>query len=82
VVPYGLALCTIHHSAYDADIVGVRPDLVVEVRHDVLVETDGPMLRHGLQEMAGVRLLQPRERAARADVAALEERYEQFRAAG
>jgi putative restriction endonuclease len=82
VVPNGLSLCKIHHSAYDQDIIGVRPDLVVEVREDILAEVDGPMLRHGLQEMAGVRLLVPRVRSAHPDKQALEERYEQFRAAG
>jgi putative restriction endonuclease len=79
VVPNGLGLCKIHHSAYDQDIVGVRPDLVVEVRQDILKEIDGPMLRHGLQEMAGARLVVPRTRAARPDRSALEERYEEFR---
>jgi putative restriction endonuclease len=73
-----LALCKIHHAAYDRDIVAVRPDLIVQVRHDVLAEIDGPMLRHGLQEMDGVPLLVPRRREARPDRAALEERYEAF----
>jgi hypothetical protein len=31
---------------------GIRPDLVVEVRRDVLEETDGPMLKYGLQRIA------------------------------
>jgi putative restriction endonuclease len=79
VVPNGLGLCKIHHGAYDRNIIGVRPDLVVEVRHDILKEIDGPMLRHGLQEMAGVRLVAPRARAAQPDRSALEERYEEFR---
>jgi len=81
VVPNGLALCKIHHAAYDQDIIGVRPDLVVDVREDVLAEIDGPMLRHGIQEMKGVRLTVPRERAARPDRQRLEERYEHFRLA-
>jgi putative restriction endonuclease len=82
VVPNGLALCKIHHAAYDRDIVGVRPDLVVEVRRDILDEIDGPMLEHGLKEMAGVRLSVPRQREARPHTDLLEERYEQFRRAG
>jgi putative restriction endonuclease len=49
------------------------------VRRDVLDEIDGPMLRHGLQEMAGVRILLPQARDARPDRDALEERYEGFR---
>jgi putative restriction endonuclease len=82
VVPNGLALCKIHHAAYDRDILGVRPDLIVEIRADILREIDGPMLQHGLQEMAGVRLHVPRSPHARPDPDSLEERYEQFRAAG
>ena len=82
VVPNGLSLCKIHHAAYDGNILGVRPDLVVEVKPKILAEIDGPMLRHGLQEMSGATLLVPRARDAQPDRARLEERYEQFRAAG
>lgn len=82
VVPNGLSLCKIHHSAFDANIVGIRPDLVVEVREDVLEERDGPMLRHGIQELHRAKLLVPRRNADRPDAAFLEERYEEFRRAG
>jgi putative restriction endonuclease len=82
VVPNGLAMCKIHHAAFDRNIIGIRPDLVVEVRQDILDEVDGPMLRHGRQEMAGVHLSAPAQRAARPDRQNLEERYESFRLAG
>lgn len=81
IVPNGLSLCKIHHAAYDQNLLGVRPDLVIEVRSDVRAEIDGPMLLHGLQEMAGVRLTLPRARTAQPDPARLEERYEEFRRA-
>jgi putative restriction endonuclease len=81
VVPNGLALCKIHHAAFDRDILGVRPDLIVEVCQPVLREIDGPMLRHGLQEMNGIRLTVPRSRDSVPDKERLEQRYEQFRAA-
>lgn len=81
VVPNGLAMCKIHHAAYDANIIGIRPDHVVEVRRDVLAEIDGPMLRHGLQEMHGVTIELPRSRRDHPDPARLEERYAQFRSA-
>jgi putative restriction endonuclease len=32
VVPNGPALCTLHHAAFDGQILGVRPDYTVEVR--------------------------------------------------
>jgi putative restriction endonuclease len=82
VVPNGLALCKIHHAAYDRNILGVRPDLQVDVQPRVLAEIDGPMLRHGLQEMAGVRLLVPRRVDAQPDPDRLGERYREFRAVG
>jgi putative restriction endonuclease len=82
VVPNGLALCKIHHAAYDHNVIGVRPDLVIEVQQKVLNEIDGPMLRHGLQEMAGVRLAVPKNHAARPDRDRLAERYEMFKEAG
>lgn len=82
VVPNGLSLCKIHHAAFDNNIVGIRPDLVVEIRRDVLEKVDGPMLRHGLQDMNGTLLTVPRERRLQPDSQRLEERYERFLAAG
>jgi putative restriction endonuclease len=81
IVPNGLSLCKIHHAAYDQNFVGVHPDLHIEVRRDVLEERDGPMLLHGIQQLAGVRLTVPRSAAARPDPDRLEERYEEFRQA-
>lgn len=78
VVANGLSLCKMHHAAYDANFLGIRPDLAVEVRSDLLHEVDGPMLVHGLQKMAGVRLVRPRSRWARPDPGRLEERYAKF----
>ncbi|GIH26771.1 HNH endonuclease [Acrocarpospora phusangensis] len=80
-VSNGMALCKIHHAAYDQNILGVRPDLVIEVRADILAEIDGPMLKHGLQEMNNLSLSVPRRRADRPNPELVEERYEAFRAA-
>jgi putative restriction endonuclease len=77
----GLSLCKIHHAAYDTQILGVDPEYTVHIRRDVLDEADGPMLRYGLQEMEGQRILLPRSDAKRPNPAYLEERYAQFRAA-
>lgn len=83
VVPNGMAMCKIHHAAYDAGILGVRPDLTLHIRQDILDTVDGPMLRHGLQEMHDHRLLViPRSRAARPDLHRLERRYAEFLTAG
>jgi len=78
VVPNGMAMCKIHHAAYDRGILGVRPDYVVEVRRDVLDEVDGPMLKHGIQEIHGWRINLPRRSVDLPDRALLEQRYNAF----
>jgi len=79
----GLALCKIHHAAFDADILGIRPDRravgVVEIRADLLHEVDGPMLLHGLQGHHGQPLrVTPSDVSERPDRELLEQRYEEF----
>jgi putative restriction endonuclease len=79
----GLALCKIHHAAYDCLVLGISPDLVVEIRADLLEEIDGPMLEHGLKGRHGQPLMAvPKVRAERPDRDLLAERYDAFRAAG
>lgn len=87
-VKNGMAMCKIHHAAFDGYFLGIRPgtagsgNLRVEIRQDLLDEVDGPMLRHGLQELNGRDLMKiPRQRAARPDRELLEQAYEAFRAA-
>jgi putative restriction endonuclease len=82
IVPNGVAMCAIHHRAFDAYVLAVRPDYTVEVRPDVLAEHDGPTLQHALQSLHGELIQLPRHRAERPDRDLLEERYERFRAAG
>jgi putative restriction endonuclease len=82
IVPNGLALCKLHHAAFDRHILGVRPDLVVEIREDILREHDGPMLVHGLKDFQAQRLMVvPRSEEQRPNRDFLAERYELFRKA-
>lgn len=75
----GLALCKIHHAAYDTRILGVRPDLVVQIRTDILGETDGPLLENGLKALHGRNLVAvPRSSRERPDRDLLAVRYERF----
>jgi len=78
VVPNGLALCKLHHAAFDQDFIAVRPDLVIQVRRDILEEDDGPMLVHGLQEFHDRRILVPRRAEERPGTELLAERYRRF----
>jgi putative restriction endonuclease len=43
-VKNGLSLCSIHHRAFDQDLVGVAPDYRVHVSRRLLDDEDGPML--------------------------------------
>jgi putative restriction endonuclease len=78
IVPNGLALCKIHHAAYDSDIIGISPDYLVKVREDVLDEIDGPMLKYGLQAMEGNKIRFPKNKSDYPDRDRLDIRYKQF----
>ena len=82
MISNGLALCKLHHSAFDQNIIGIRPDLMIEVSERVLNEIDGPMLLHGLQGFHGATIQVPRSKEQKPKTSFLEERYEAFRAAG
>ena len=82
-VSNGLALCKLHHAAFDQNILGINPSLVVEIREDILREVDGPMLKHGLQELDGQHLLYvPKSKGLRPNEEFLSERYAEFKRAG
>jgi putative restriction endonuclease len=80
-VPNGLSLCRIHHGAYDVGILGVDADYKIHLRSDILNEIDGPMLRHGLQEIHGGTLAVPRATRHKPNREFLAERFIRFRAA-
>ena len=77
----GIALCAIHHLAYDRNLMGIDPTGVVHIASRLLDEIDGPMLSNGLQSFHGGRLLLPQRKADRPDPVRLELRYDRFRAA-
>ncbi len=80
-VPNGLALCRIHHGAYDTNIMGVASDHRIHIRSDILAEVDGPMLRHGLQDMHGAAIAVPKSLALQPNSEYLAERFARFKAA-
>ncbi len=81
VVSNGVALCKLHHAAFDRFFFAIRPDYVIEVRQSILMESDGPMLVVGLQQINGQMIYLPSKAAEAPDRARLEHRYEQFRQA-
>mgnify|MGYP000751097885 CR=1 FL=1 len=78
IVPNGLALCRIHHGAYDEFLIGIRPDFTVHVAEDVLEEIDGPILQHGLKGIAEQQIQVPKSKHARPDPSRLLWKYERF----
>jgi putative restriction endonuclease len=77
VVPNGLSLCSIHHRAFDQQLVGVSPDYTVHVSKRLLEEEDGPMLEllKGFHTQA---IVVPSRTAWRPDRERLAERFERF----
>lgn len=78
MVSNGLSLCKIHHAAYDQNMLGISPDYEVRIDHKLLLEVDGPMLRHGLQDMHGSTLVVPPRRADQPDRDRLAQRFAEF----
>src|SRR5215207_5968769 len=74
----GLALCAIHHLAFDRNVLGIDPDGVVHIARRLLDETDGPMLRAGLQGFHGEAIARPYRRDDQPDPVRLEARFERF----
>jgi putative restriction endonuclease len=80
-VTNGISLCTLHHTAFDKMLIGVRPDKepIIEVHPRVLHDEDGPTLIHALQGLHGQRMELPSRKAYYPDRDRLAERYRQFK---
>ncbi|MDX1639015.1 MAG: HNH endonuclease [Balneolaceae bacterium] len=80
-VDNGMALCKIHHTAFDRYILGVTPDFKIKVRNDILEEHDGPMLKHGLQELHNRKLILPKSKKLWPNQEYLDWRFKRFQTA-
>jgi len=76
-VSNGISLCTIHHRAFDQNLVGVSPDYEVRVSRRLLDEDDGPMLEL-LKQFDRGRLQVPRRTEHKPDRDRLADRFERF----
>lgn len=74
----GICLCKIHHSAYDATLLGIDTDFSIHIRADVMQESDGPMLKYGLQEMHGKDIILPSQQDHWPDLSRLSHRFHEF----
>lgn len=82
VIPNGLALCKLHHAAFERNILGISPDCIIDIRRDILEEEDGPMLRYGLQDIRGHSISTPSVADWKPDRDLLAIRYEEFQKTG
>ncbi len=47
---------------YDQNTLGINPDYTIKIRHDILQETDGPMLKYGIQLFDNKNLILPKDK--------------------
>ncbi len=81
IVSNGMALCKLHHAAFDQFFFAVTPDYQVVVRPSILAESDGPMLIVGLQQIHGSTIVLPGREDQRPDRDRLALRFDRFRQA-
>lgn len=77
-VDNGIALCKLHHAAFDSLLLGVTPDYIVKVRTDILNEKDGPMLQYGLKELHSKKMILPSSNNLWPNRDFLDRRYQKF----
>jgi putative restriction endonuclease len=80
IISNGLSLCSIHHKAFDNDLVGVSPDYEVHVSRALMDDDDGPMLDL-LKGFHQQKIHLPSRRASRPDPERLAVRFDRFSAA-
>jgi putative restriction endonuclease len=78
MVDNGIALCKLHHAAFDSFFIGISPDYIVEIRPDILDEDDGPMLLHGFKGLNKNKIILPVSKSFWPNKEFLERRYQKF----
>jgi putative restriction endonuclease len=81
IIVNGLALCKLHHAAFDSYFIGVSPNYKICVRNDLLDEFDGPMLQYGIKQLHGNTLILPNDKKNHPKQEFLEWRFDRFRKA-
>jgi putative restriction endonuclease len=76
-VSNGLSICSIHHRAFDQNLVGISPDYVVHVSRRLREDEDGPML-DVLKGFHQVPLLLPRRAPDQPSRERLDDRFARF----
>lgn len=77
----GLCLSTLHHAAYDRNLLGIDADGRIHIAPLVLESHDGPTLERAIKEYHGHRIRLPRHTEDRPNRAFLAERFALFQQA-
>jgi len=80
VVPNGIPLSKIHHSAFDAHLIGIDPDYRLHVSGRLMEKKDGPMLE-ALKRLHGGKVHLPVRKVDWPDRERLDVRFQAFRKA-
>jgi putative restriction endonuclease len=80
-VPNGICLSTLHHAAYDRNLLGIDPDGQIHIAPSVLEQHDGPTLEMAIKEYHEHKIHLPRHVEDRPKRDYLAERYELFQKA-
>lgn len=80
-VSNGLAMCALHHDIFDADLLGITPDGVVQIAPRLLTLKDGRTLEHAIIPFHGERINPPSRKEHDPKPDLLELRYADFQAA-
>ena len=78
VIGNGIAMSTLHHATYDANLLGIDPDGGIYVNEELLRIHDGTTLEYALKGVHGARIRQPRSSMDQPNRDFLAARYEQF----
>lgn len=74
----GICLSRLHHKAFDAMLIGVRPDHTLIISERLMAISDGPILEECLKKMNGKKISVPKSNDFKPSKSHLEVRWEHF----
>ena len=78
IVSNGLPLSKLHHAAFDANLIGIDPDLRIHVSEVLLSMNDGPMFEQGIKAVVGQKIRLPGRARDYPDRDRLAQRFARF----
>lgn len=76
----GLALCALHHRAYDLDALGIDASFRVHISAEIRAATGSPMVKYSLQDLHGREIQLPERPVEQPSRDLLDAKFRKFRA--